>query len=207
MRTVYVYLPDTMADWELGYIMAELNSKRFFKKDVPEIEIKTVGVTNAAIHSMGGLTIVPDCTINEVAVDKDHVLILPGADSWNDPVHSAILQKAEEFLQKGALVAAICGATTALAERGLLDQRKHTSNGVGFLDMMCPSYKGKASYINEPAIRDGNLITAAGTGSLLMAKLILEYLQVFKPETLEYWYEYFGTGNAESFFALMQSIQ
>lgn len=32
MFTVYIYTLDTLADWELGYITAELNSKRFFKK-------------------------------------------------------------------------------------------------------------------------------------------------------------------------------
>ena len=35
MFTVYVYVLDTLADWELGYVTAELNSGRFFKKDAP----------------------------------------------------------------------------------------------------------------------------------------------------------------------------
>lgn len=30
MTTVYVYVMETMADWELGYVMAELHSKRYF---------------------------------------------------------------------------------------------------------------------------------------------------------------------------------
>lgn len=30
MTTVYVYVMNTMADWELGYCNAELHSKRFF---------------------------------------------------------------------------------------------------------------------------------------------------------------------------------
>ena len=32
MFTVYVYALDTLADWELGYVIAELNSGRFFKR-------------------------------------------------------------------------------------------------------------------------------------------------------------------------------
>lgn len=35
MFTVYIYVLDTLADWELGYVTAELNSGRFFKKDAP----------------------------------------------------------------------------------------------------------------------------------------------------------------------------
>ena len=30
MFTVYIYVLDTLADWELGYVTAELNSGRFF---------------------------------------------------------------------------------------------------------------------------------------------------------------------------------
>lgn len=32
MVTVYVYILDTLADWELGYVTSKLHSGRFFKK-------------------------------------------------------------------------------------------------------------------------------------------------------------------------------
>lgn len=32
MFTMYVYVLDTLADWEPGYVISELNSGRFFKK-------------------------------------------------------------------------------------------------------------------------------------------------------------------------------
>jgi putative intracellular protease/amidase len=109
---------------------------------------------------MGGMTITPDCVIGDMVVDKASVLILPGADTWNDPKHGTIIEKASELLSVGATVGAICGATTALAGAGMLDNRPHTSNGVGFLDMVCPGYKGQDYYVDEPAVADGNLITA-----------------------------------------------
>lgn len=207
MAEVYVYVMETMADWELGYVMAELHSKRYFRKDAPEIEVKTVGDTKDAVQSMGGLTILPDYTMDEIKTKPSNLLILPGSNTWNDPKHEGILNKAEEFLKAGAGVAAICGATVALAERGLLDERQHTSNGVGFLDMMCPGYKGQKSYVDELSVVSDNLITAGSTGGLLMAKQILDYLHVFQAETLKAWYEYFSTGKAEYFFELMQTIQ
>ncbi len=157
--------------------------------------------------SMGGLTIIPDCTADEAEAAKGNMLILPGSDRWNVPEHAGILKKAQEFLAAGAGVAAICGATTALAGLGLLDDRAHTSNGEGFLQMFCPDYKGEKHFINKPAVRDGDLITAGSTGGLMMAKLVLEYLDVFRADTLEYWYSYFSTGNAEAFFAMMRSIK
>ncbi len=207
MASVYVYVMDTMADWEASHVMAELKSGRFFKKDAGKVELKTVSYSKDPVMSMGGLTITSDCTVDEAEAAKGNMLILPGSDRWSAPEHAEILKKAQEFLAAGAGVAAICGATVALAGLGLLDDRTHTSNGEGFLQMFCPAYKGEKHYIDKPAVRDGDLITAGSTGGLLMAKLVLEYLDVFRADTLEYWYSYFSTGNAGAFFSMMQSIQ
>lgn len=206
MFTIYVYVLETLADWELGYVTSELHSGRFFKKDAERVSLKTVSYSKEPIHTMGGLTVVPDCLIDDIAVNETSVLLLPGADTWNDPKHGAIIKKASEFLSLGATVGAICGATVALADFGLLDSRRHTSNGQGFLEMFSPAYKGQDFYIDEPSVADNNLITANPTGSLLWAKQIIEHLGVFQSDTLEFWYEYFSTGKAESFFALMQTL-
>ena len=207
MTTVYVYVMNTMADWEIGYCLAELHSKRFFRKDAREISVKTVSFSKEPVKSMGGLTIVPDLTIKDVQANKENVLILPGADSWSETENFQILEIAKRFLEVGGLVAAICGATVALANIGILDDKKHTSNGAGFLNMFCPEYKGTDNYIDKPAVRDGNLITAAAIGALDMTRLILEYLDVFGEDTLEHWYRYFSTGKANEFFAMMHSLQ
>jgi putative intracellular protease/amidase len=207
MITVYIYLLATLADWEIGSLTAELNSKRFFRPDAPQLIVKTVAVSKDPVKTMGGLTIIPDYTIDEIEMTEKTVLILPGADTWSDAENAQIIQKASVLLSKGGIVCAICGATVALANAGILNDRPHTSNGRGFLDMFCPSYKGQKFYIDEPAVSDGNLITGSATGSLMWAKLIIEKLGVFSPQTLEAWYAYFSTGKPEHFFALMQSVQ
>lgn len=206
MYTVYTYVLDTLADWELGYVTAELSSGRFFKKDAPCVSVKTVGLSREPIKTMGGLTVVPDCVIADIAVTKTSVLILPGANTWNDPKHRAVIQKACALLSVGGTVGAICGATAALASCGLLNQRPHTSNGPGFLEMTAPDYKGQGFYVDEPSVADHNLITAASTGALLWAKQIIAHLGVFQENTLEAWYEYFNTGKAECFYALMGTL-
>jgi len=206
MRNIYLYLLDTMADWEIGFVTAELNSARFFKKNAPQISLHTVSISKEPIKTMGGLTITPDCLVNDIEMSENSVLLLPGANTWSDPEHSAILKKASELLSINATVCAICGATAALANLGLLDNRPHTSNGAGFLEMISPAYKGTAFYVDSPSVADCNLITAGSHGSLLWAKQIIERLGVFTPDTLEHWYNYFSTGKAEHFFALMQSL-
>lgn len=206
MFTIYVYVLDTLADWELGHVISELNSGRFFKKGAQRVSLKTVSDSKEPIHTMGGVTIVPAFVIDEIVVSETSMLLLPGADTWNDPKHGAIIKKASEFLASGATVCAICGATAALAGFGLLDQRPHTSNGPGFLEMFSPGYKGQRFYIDKPSVADNNLITAGCTGALLWTKQIIEHLGVFEPNTLESWYEYFKTGDAKHFFTLMQSL-
>ena len=206
MFTIYVYVLDTLADWELGHVISELNSGRFFKKGEQRVSLKTVSYSKEPIHTMGGMTIVPDCLMEDMVVSETSILLLPGADTWNDPKHGAIIEKAGEFLSSGATVCAICGATAALANFGLLDHRPHTSNGPGFLEMVSPGYKGQSFYIDQPSVADHNLITAGSTGALLWAKQIIEHLGVFQANTLESWYEYFRTGEPQHFFALMQTL-
>lgn len=206
MFTVYVYTPNTLADWELGYVTAELNSKRFFKKDAPGITVKTVGISKKAVKTMGGLTVIPDCSISDMVINERSVLLLPGANTWSDPIHGAIVDKAGSLLSTGGMVGAICGATAALANAGLLNQRLHTSNGMGYLEMVSPCYKGQQCYVDKPSVADQNLITASSTGALLWTKQIIERLEVFQADTLEAWYNYFSSGKEQHFFALMQTL-
>lgn len=159
-----------------------------------------------SITTMGGLTIVPDCLVEDIPLDKATALLLPGATTWSAPEHVAIIEKANALLSLGGLVGAICGATAALASTGLFDNREHTSNGVGFLEMVCSTYKGQNFYIDTPSVMDQNLVTASSAGSLLWAKQIIEYLDVFRSDTLDFWYNYFATGSPEDFFSLMQTL-
>ena len=206
MITVYLYVLDTLADWEVGHVLAELHSGRFFRKDAPRVTVRTAGSTVAPVTTMGGLTIVPDILAKDIAAERDSVLLLPGADTWSDPAHGAVLEKAEAVLASGGTVGAICGATAALAGRGLLDHRPHTSNGPGFLEMMAPGYRGQPFYADAPAVSDGGLITAGPTAALAWTREILARLDVFRPDTLAAWHTYFSTGEPAAFFALMQSL-
>ena len=40
MFTIYVYVLETLADWELGYVTSELHSGRFFKKDAECVSLQ-----------------------------------------------------------------------------------------------------------------------------------------------------------------------
>ena len=110
MKTVYIYLLDTLADWEIGYITSELRSKRFFKRDAPEITLKTVSYDLTPITTMGGFTLTPDCLVADILVNASSTLLLPGADTWHEQKHQAILVKTRDLLDAGATIGGICGA-------------------------------------------------------------------------------------------------
>lgn len=206
MINAYLFVQESMADWEAGYIMAELKTGRFFKKDAPEVRLTTVGATLDPVTTMGGLKVIPDETLDDIVDGADTVLILPGSDKWIGSDNSKVTDIAERILFSGGTVCAICAATVALARGGMLDCRKHTSNGLDFLEMFSPDYAGSEYYVDEPAVSDRNVITAGSHGGLLWAKLILERLGVFNADTLDYWYRYFSTGDVKSYFAMAESV-
>lgn len=205
-NTVYLYVFDTMADWEIGYLTAELNSGRYYKKGLSSSKIVTVGIEKTPVTTMGGLKILPDISLDECSIESTDSLILPGGDTWTEANHQPILKMVERCLQEGVLVAAICGATVGLAKTGLLNSRPHTSNDLEYLKMICPTYTGEECYKMESVVTDGNLITASGVAPLEFSVHVLRALGVFSSNTLDAWYSLHKTHESKHFYELMNSL-
>ncbi|WP_334072556.1 MULTISPECIES: type 1 glutamine amidotransferase family protein [Paenibacillus] len=205
-KQVYLYVFDTMADWETGYLTAELNSGRYFKKELAPLEVITVGVDKKPVTTMGGLKILPRISVDECILEGTDVIVLPGGNTWMEAIHEPILKKVSEYLDKGTVVAAICGATLGLAKMGVLDSRRHTSNDLEYMKMLCPNYNGERHYEIEPAVTGGNLVTASGVAPLEFTMHVLKLLDVFAPETLHSWFNLYRTHEPKYFFELMNSI-
>ncbi|MGY0433085.1 type 1 glutamine amidotransferase family protein [Bacillus rugosus] len=205
-KNVYLYVFHTMSDWEYGYLIAELHSGRYFRKGVAPLKVVTVGVNKEMIATMGGLSIKPDISLDECTLESKDLLILPGGNTWGEEIHQPILKKVGEALELGTIVAAICGATEGLANYGYLDSRKHTSNDLEYMKMVCPIYKGETFYEMRPAVSDENLVTASGIAPLEFAMEVLKKLDVFAPDTLHLWYKLNKTHKPEYFFELMNTI-
>lgn len=206
-KIVYQYVFDTMADWEIGYLTAELNSGRYYKKGLEPSKIITVSLKKTPIITMGGMKIIPDIAVEELRIENIDALILPGGDTWTDSVHEPILLVAEQCIREGILVAAICGATFGLARKGVLDSREHTSNDLEYLKFICPAYQGEQAFRREAAVTEGNLITASGIAPLEFARHVIQALEVFSEQTLAAWYQLYSTQDGKYFYELMNSIQ
>ncbi|WP_282012938.1 DJ-1/PfpI family protein [Pyramidobacter piscolens] len=205
MKKICMYLCEAMADWEHGYALQGLS----LQKMLPEkkYELLTVSNSKNPVHTAGGLTVVPDAALKEIDENSVSALLLIGGDAWLKEEQKEALDLAVALIEKNAVVAAICGATLGLAERGILNDRAHTSNAPSFLSGLTKNYDGLAHYRHVPAVCDGNLITASAAGSLLWARYIIERLDLYSPATVSAWHNYFLTGEPEFFAALMKSFE
>ena len=166
METVHCYVFDTLADWEHGFAVSGINNTQFHR--VPgRWRVQTVAPRRHPVVTTGGLHIIPDMTLDELSPSESRMLILPGGDAWDEGGNTDAVEKAREFLDSGVPVAAICGATAGLARGGLLDERRHTSNAREYI--AATGYRGGALYQDEPAVTDGDVITAASMAPFLSA--------------------------------------
>lgn len=198
---VHLLVLDTMADWEPGYAVAGINQPTF-QANPGRYAVRTVGLTRDPVRTMGGVTILPDLSLDELDPRESAMLILPGGTVWDERELPAPIEKAREFLAAGVPVAAICGATLGLARAGLLDGRAHTSNAREYLAPV-PGYGGAERYVDAPAVRDGDLITANGIAALDFARRVFERLGLYAPPVLEAWYALYSTGDLAPMYALM----
>jgi putative intracellular protease/amidase len=177
MRTAYLLVFNGLSDWEPGLAVAEINKSR-------DYSVKTVGFSKDTIVTMGGVSIIPDCTIDEINYNNAAIIILPGGGMWEkDPVRDMV-HVVEKFMKRDIPVAAICGTTVFLARHGFLEGIEHTSNGEAYLQNLVGKYKGNDLYVNKPSVSDNGIITANGIASLEFARDVLGELGVYDKDTL-----------------------
>ena len=202
-KDVHLFVLDSLSDWEPGYAIAHIN--RPAPNVASDYSVKTVGLSRAPIRTMGGLTVVPDLALGELVPAQSAMLILPGAEIWEDAKTDPALAKARAFIEAGVPVAAICGATFGLARAGLLDDRRHTSDAAEYL--ASSGYRGTALYVNEAVVDDRGVITASAMASLEFARAILERLRVFPKAALDAWYGLYTTRDPAYFFAFTKALE
>jgi putative intracellular protease/amidase len=196
----HVCIYDTLADWEVGYLLVELRTGRFTGSPW---NIVTVAESREPITTMGGVRILPDTLLDDLDPASSNLLILPGADLWDAGGGQPFSKAAARFLEAGVPVAAICGATAGLARACLLDRRHHTSAAAEYL--AATGYAGAHYYVNERAVVDGDLITAGPQSPVQFARATLRHIGLASEQTLEAYEAVFHRGDPNAFPILMQS--
>ena len=200
-QPVHVAVYDSFADWEHGYAVAHI-ARPDWQRDPDRFVVRTVGLDRSPVTTMGGLTVVPDLALDEMDPAASAMLLLTGADGWESGQLQPFAEAAGAFVAAGRPVAAICGATFALAGAGLLDDRAHTSSAAEYLTASGDGYRGADRYVETDAVSDRGVVTAGTTQPAAFAREIFATLDLYEPATLASWWKLFGLNDPAGFFEL-----
>ena len=105
------------------------------------------------------------CDISEDEVDFNSIegIVLPGGmpGTLNLEKNATVKTALKFAAENGKLIGAICAAPSILGKAGLLKDKRATCFP-GFEE-----YLFGACFCDEPAVRDGNIITSRGAGAAL----------------------------------------
>ena len=186
-ENVYVFLFDGFSDWEIAYLTPELRKNQ-------KTVLKYFTIDGLEIISAGGLKITPDLSIEQLNPDNVSVLILPGGTAWEEKSIKGIDSLVETLNSENKTIAAICGATTYLGQKGYLDEVKHTSNALDYLKYIAPNYKGEKEYQSNFSVTDENIITANGVAPIEFARDIFIKINLNSEKDIEKWFQLFKNG-------------
>jgi putative intracellular protease/amidase len=172
MPRLAVILTQGFADWEYG-VLCGLGRAYF------GLDVRFVTPVPGDVISMGGLVArVSDGFELLDSWEPDAVVVI-GGTLWEHPDAPDLSGLLEGAQARGAVLAGICGGTLALARAGVLNTLRHTSNDASFLGLHAAGYAGAALYVDQPkAVRDGKVVTAAGTAPVSFAAEIMTALDV-----------------------------
>ena len=187
-KEIICFLLDEFADWEGAFIAPALNFG--IEPGKARYRVKTMSVTKDPVTSIGGFKVIPDYDVNDYPRDYAG-LILIGGMSWLKPEAAPVLPLLKVTAEQGKLIAGICNASVFLGMHGFLNEVRHTSNTLAYLKQCAGgNYTGDALYQERQAVRDGNVVTANGTGYLEFCREIMHALEADTPEKIEEFYRF-----------------
>lgn len=192
-QQILIVLLKDFADWEGAYIAPYLNFG--CGPDIgSKYVVKTVSVTKDPVMSCGGFNVLPDYSIDDIPADYAGIVLIGGM-SWFTPEAKLIVPLVKDAIRNKKLVAGICNASVFLGMHGFLNEVNHTSNYLEYLkEYAGADYKGECRYIDSPAVRDGNIVTANGFSALEFCREILYALDAYPPKIIEKSYRMNKTG-------------
>jgi len=194
-RTCAVFVFEGFADHEIALTMAWLNSNSDFS-------IETFSTKGQPVTAMSGMKVMPHTSLQNADPEYFDLLLLPGGAKWETGDNLEIFPLIRATAGKKP-IAAICGATLALGDLGLLNETPHTSNFPGYIGRFCKDYEGENFYQPVSCVNTGELITCSGVAIIDLAYEILKTFGVFDPQKALDWKDLYQTsGEVQSFFYL-----
>ncbi|POZ60092.1 type 1 glutamine amidotransferase family protein [Chromobacterium alticapitis] len=165
MKRAVTIITENFSDWETALINSSL--RVYYGCDV-----RFAAPGGKPVTSSGGLMVTPHLALEDIQLDGLDLLIVCGGAIWRTAQAPDLDQLLAAAREKGVVVAGICDGTRPLAQAGLLNDPRHTSNAADNLSL--PGYAGEARYQDVPhAIGDRGVITAPGTAPVsFMARIL-----------------------------------
>jgi 4-methyl-5(b-hydroxyethyl)-thiazole monophosphate biosynthesis len=176
MKKVLCFIYDGFADFETVLTCSGINEAEDYK-------ILYIAYDNELIYSSGGLKIIPDMKVSEVADSNDiEGIIIPGGGTriFKPELKDLILR----LNAKKKLLAAICAGPEFLAKSGVLDGRNYTTtkDPQSYEEVNEEDPFPRETYVETRVIRDGNIITAKGYAFSDFALKIWDWFNLYNNE-------------------------
>ena len=189
-KEVLFLLLDDFADWEGAFLTTGLNTGLTMAGGGTPYVSRTLTPSQKQVRSIGGLVVTVDYTAATMPEDYA-ALILVGGMQWQSEEARRVVPIVEAALARGVLVGAICNAAAFLAAHGFLNGVRHTGNTLEMLrEWGGANYTGADLYEERQAVRDGNIVTANGTGYLELTRECLLWLHADTDEVIEASYQF-----------------
>jgi 4-methyl-5(b-hydroxyethyl)-thiazole monophosphate biosynthesis len=134
-----------------------------------QVDARMASLGARTVTGSHGITLTADCSLAEAAAEPWELVVLPGgmpgAARLRDSSEVQALLRAQDA--RGGRIAAICAAPIALAAAGLLAERRATSYPAFAAELGC------RSYVEEPVVVDGRVVTSRGPSTALAFALVL----------------------------------
>ena len=198
MKEILYILLDNYADHEMAILSEAIRADEQGLRATPHYVNRVVAPTLDPVRSVGGFRLLPDYsfeTMPPIANGSVAALVLIGGYSWDAPVADALVPIEQQAIQQGVIVGAICNAAAWMAKQGLLNQVRHTGNGLYQLQQWGGDrYTHAAGYVEAQAVADGGIVTANGTGYLEFACELLKLLRHDTDESIDRLYQFYKLG-------------
>lgn len=186
MKKIVSIILDKFADWEGAYMGVAFSELGI------EHEIKYASLDKLPKVSIGGLTVLPDMTVDEIPRDTDILILLGANASWRKIKTDAIKETVVEFIDRGKVVGAICDAATYLGLSGVLNNYDHTLNSLAEMKDF-EAYTGNERYQKEESVRDNNLVTANGNAPVEFTANVLRAVGIEEEDVMMF-YDFYRNG-------------
>ena len=142
-----------------AFFIADLWHRKVTGTGSQFFKTRVITMDGRPVEACGGFTITPDCSINDIA-RSDYIIIspqMPHLTAMPDGL-DRLRQRLETLMAEGAVVATVCTGSFLLAEMGLLDDRRATTN-LQFARMFRKRYPRVILESSQMLVKTGNIIT------------------------------------------------